>query len=292
MTSKKRGLGRGLDALLSADPADVTEGQDSGVLEVPVEHLRRGEFQPRTAMDEDALASLAASIRAQGVVQPIVARPISGSGDDARYEIVAGERRWRAAQMAGMHAVPVVVRDMPDATAMALALIENIQREDLNPLDEAHALRRLVDEFGLTHQEAADSIGRSRASVSNLMRLLDLGDAARTALKNRDIEMGHARALLAIEKASMQAEVVKLIVTRGLSVRETERLVRRVIAGKEVGKRGAGKTLDPDIRRLQDQLSETLGARVAIQHTAKGKGKLVVSYSSVDELEGILAHIQ
>jgi ParB family chromosome partitioning protein len=293
MTGKKRGLGRGLDALLSpdmADIADVGDAGEQGLVQLPVEFLRKGRFQPRTDMDPEALESLAASIRSQGVVQPVVVRRLAGT-DNNRYEIVAGERRWRAAQMAGLQEIPVVVRDIPDETAMAMALIENIQREDLNPLDEAQALRRLVDEFELTHQEAAQAIGRSRAAVSNLLRLLELGDAARDALRRRELEMGHARALLALDKPRMQAEVARLVVTRGLSVRETERLIKRVLAGESTKTATKQPALDPDIRRLQDELSETLGAQVAIQHTARGKGKLVVSYSSVDELEGILAHI-
>jgi ParB family chromosome partitioning protein len=245
-------------------------------------------------MHQDSLEDLADSIRAQGVIQPIVVRPLPTLDPSGakRYEIVAGERRWRAAQIAGLDKVPVVVRDMPDSAAIAVAIIENIQREDLNPLEEAHALRRLIDEFDLTHQDVADAIGRSRTAVSNILRLQDLGERAKALLQNGELEMGHARALLGISDGRMQAEVAALVAKKGLSVRETERLIKRVTGGTDMAGGKKSSDLDPDIRRLQDDLAERLGARVSIQHGSKGHGKLVVAYNSLDELDGILAHIQ
>jgi ParB family chromosome partitioning protein len=299
MSARRPGLGRGLDALLGGDvevkpvapkPAD---SRAEGLRQVPVELLQRGPFQPRQDMDPEALEDLSRSIKAQGLVQPIVARPLPGAppGGETRYEIIAGERRWRAAQMAGLATVPVVVRQIPDSAVIAQALIENIQREDLNPLEEAQAIQRLLNEFQLTHQEAADAIGRSRTAVTNLLRLLDLGEQARTLLRTGQLEMGHARALLGITDARMQGEVAALVAKKGLSVRETERLVKRVLAGGAPGARHEAPPEDPDIRRLADDLSERLGARVAIEHGQKGRGRLVVTYNSVDELEGIIAHI-
>ncbi len=238
-------------------------------------------------MDEEALQELAASIRAQGVLQPVVVRPMSGTG---RYELVAGERRWRAAQLAGLQDIPAVIRDVPDQAAMAIALIENIQRENLNPVEEAHALHRLIDEFDMTHQQAADAVGRSRAAVSNLLRLLDLSADVKALLENGDLEMGHARALLSLT-SDQQGQVARQVVAKGLSVRETEHLVRRLQQTASSG-RPASPSTDPDIRRLQDDLSAQLGAMVKIQHTARGKGRLVVHYNSLDELDGILNHIK
>lgn len=298
MAVKRTGLGRGLDALLgdvAIAPAPVTESDEELRL-ISVDLLHRGTYQPRQDMHQESLEDLARSISAQGLVQPIVVRPLAGLDPSgaSRYEIVAGERRWRAAQMAGLKAIPAVVRDIPDSAAIAVALIENIQREDLNPLEEASALRRLIDEFELTHQQAADAIGRSRAAVSNLLRLLELGEAAKALVRSGELEMGHARALLGLTDERMQAEVAALVVKKGLSVRETERLVGRMLKGSGVaGEAGsAAPPLNPDIRRLQDDLSERLGARVRIQHRPKGQGKLVVSYNSLDELEGILGHIK
>ena len=301
MSAKRTGLGRGLDALLgdavvTANPTGIetSKAPDNELRLISVDLMRRGTYQPRQDMHQDSLEDLADSIRAQGVIQPIVVRPLPTLDPSGakRYEIVAGERRWRAAQIAGLDKVPVVVRDMPDSTAIAVAIIENIQREDLNPLEEAHALRRLIDEFDLTHQDVADAIGRSRTAVSNILRLQDLGEQAKALLRNGELEMGHARALLGISDGRMQAEVAALVAKKGLSVRETERLIKRVTGG--AGKTGAKKSsdLDPDIRRLQDDLAERLGARVSIQHGSKGRGKLVVTYNSLDELDGILAHIQ
>jgi ParB family chromosome partitioning protein len=294
MSAKRTGLGRGLDALLGEDVPRPAEPPRDGLRSIPLELLVRGAYQPRQDMDPEGLEDLARSIKAQGLVQPIVVRPIPASapGEETRYEIVAGERRWRAAQIAGLATIPAVVRQIPDSSVIAQALIENIQREDLNPLEEAQAIQRLLGEFQLTHQEAADAIGRSRAAVTNLLRLLELGEPARALLRSRSLEMGHARALLALLDARMQAEVAALVARKQLSVRETERLVRRVLEGGAGGAKGQARHEDPDIRRLQDELSERLGARVAIEHGQKGRGKLVVAYNSLDELEGIIAHIQ
>ena len=297
MTPKKR-LGRGLDALLSKPgspaqqkSADAAADRD-GLREIPIDLLQRGQYQPRVDMRQDTLENLADSIRAQGVVQPIVVRPIPAKGGEQRYEIVAGERRWRAAQMAGLANIPAVVREIPDESAIAMALIENIQRENLNPLEEARALDRLIREFDLTHAEAAEAVGRSRAAVSNLLRLQELGDKVKPLLEDRQLEMGHARALLAITNPTQQYDAARQVVKKGLSVRETERLVKRMVegAGKKPAK--APATKNADIRRLEIEVSEKLGARVSVDHTAKGTGKLVISYNSLDELDGILKHIK
>ena len=287
MAVKKRGLGRGLDALLGGSMANVVDGPKGADLrEVPVDLLQPGKYQPRTDMHPESLEELANSIKAQGVVQPIVIRPIGGD----RYEIIAGERRWRAAQIAGLHEIPAVVRDVPDEAAIAMALIENIQREDLNPIEEAIALQRLIDEFEMTHQQAAGAVGRSRAAVSNLLRLLTLNDDVRKMLEHGDLEMGHARALLALE-GQVQSETARNVATKGYSVRETEQLVRRLNAEPKASN-NASKSQDPDIKRLQDELTQKLSAKVLFQHAAKGNGKLVIHYNSLDELEGILERIQ
>ncbi len=287
MVVKKRGLGRGLGALLDGSMAKVVEEPRSTDLrEVPVDLLQPGKYQPRTDMHAESLEELASSIKAQGVVQPIVIRPIGGE----RYEIIAGERRWRAAQIAGLHEIPAVVRDVPDEAAIAMALIENIQREDLNPIEEAIALQRLIDEFEMTHQQAAGAVGRSRAAVSNLLRLLSLNDDVRKMLEHGDLEMGHARALLALE-GQAQSEAARDVVARGCTVRETEELVRRL--GKTPAKtKKEAKSVDPDIKRLQDELAQKLAAKVLFQHAPKGNGKLVIHYNSLDELDGILQRIQ
>ena len=295
MTKKKR-LGRGLDALLSkpvAETASVTASADvaDGLTNIPVELLQRGEYQPRLDMRQDTLEELAKSIQMQGVVQPIVARPLRREGHTQRYEIVAGERRWRAAQMAGLQEIPAVVRVIPDEAAIAMSLIENIQREDLNPLEEARALERLIREFDLKHEEAAEAVGRSRASVSNLLRLLDLSDKVKSMLESRDIQMGHARSLLALSSEAQQLNAAKQVVKKGLSVRGTEALVRRLLARDSKPKKKAG-TEDKDVQRLEMGLSDRLGAKVRVDHTRKGSGKLVISYNSLDELEGILKHIK
>jgi ParB family chromosome partitioning protein len=313
MSSKKPSLGRGLNALMGspdiARPAPVltpapppTNPTPPGdrLTRLPLDILQRGRYQPRSHMDPEALNALAASIRTQGVVQPIVVRPIEATTPSGgqRYEIIAGERRWRAAQLAELADIPAIVRDVPDATAISVALIENIQREDLNPLEEARALERLISEFGMTHQQAADAVGRSRAAVSNLLRLLDLAPEVGEQLEARALEMGHARALLGLTTRRQQVEVAALVVKRGLSVRDTEAIVRRMAqpataeAGADQGATDAtARSADPNVQRLELDLSEKLGARVAIQHSRSGKGKLVVSYNSLDELDGILAHI-
>ncbi|PKM42777.1 MAG: chromosome partitioning protein ParB [Gammaproteobacteria bacterium HGW-Gammaproteobacteria-1] len=292
---KKGGLGRGLEALLgsAAVPAAgggvATEtggnGQDGDLRNLPVDIIQRGKYQPRIDMHPDTLEELADSIRAQGVVQPIVVRPIGPN----RYEIIAGERRWRASQMAGLHEIPAVIREVPDNAAIAMALIENIQREQLNPMEEARALQRLIDEFELTHQQAAEAVGRSRVAVSNLLRLLSLNDDVKRLLENGDLEMGHARAILALEGAR-QSEAARTVTAKGLSVRETERLVKHLQEGPAA--KPAAKAADPDVRRLEQELGQKLGAQVAIQQAGKGKGKLVIQYGSLDELDGILAHIR
>ena len=299
MSSKRRGLGRGLDALLGGIPSTpVSEARPddqnntrnyNAITSLPVDMLRRGKYQPRSDMRTEALEELADSIRAQGIVQPIVVRPVDGGN----YEIIAGERRWRAAQIAGLHDVPVVIRDVPDEAAIAMALIENIQRENLNPIEEAVALQRLIQEFELTHQAAAEAVGRSRAAVTNLLRLFDLNDDVKSLLERRELEMGHARALLGLQ-GQQQSEAAKQVARRGLSVRETEQLVRRIrdSASRDKGQPSSSSRLDPDIQRLQDELSERLGARVSFQHSASGKGRIQLQYNSLDELEGILAHIK
>jgi ParB family transcriptional regulator, chromosome partitioning protein len=260
---------------------------------LPLDLLQRGKYQPRIDMRPETLQELSDSIKAQGVVQPIVVRPIGvpGIGESQRYEIIAGERRWRAAQMAGLNEIPAVIRRIPDEAAIAIALIENIQRENLNPLEEARALERLISEFQLTHQEAADAVGRSRTGVTNLLRLLELAPEVCERVERREIEMGHARALAALQR-KQQVEVATLVAKRGLSVRDTEVLVRRLQSGTTASAEAQAAGRDPNVQRLEQELAEKLGAKVAIQHSTAGKGKLVVSYNSLDELDGILAHIQ
>lgn len=290
MSIKKRGLGRGLDALLGlgAEQVAIEEANGDQLKMVPVDLIQRGQYQPRLDMKTDTLQELADSIKAQGVVQPVVIRPI---GDGGRYELIAGERRWRATQLAGLSAIPAIVKRVPDAQAMSIALIENIQREQLNPIEEAMALERLIREFSMTHQEVAEAVGRSRAAVSNLLRLLDLEAPCREMLERGDLEMGHARALLGLEGAT-QVEAGRKIATAGLSVREAEALVRR-LKGDEVEKPPAPKhEADPNVRQLEQSLAERLGTEVAIRHARSGKGTLVINYGSLDELDGILAHIK
>jgi ParB family chromosome partitioning protein len=293
MAAKKRGLGRGLDALLGGaeiagnDLNGDANKQTDNINTLPVDVIERGRYQPRRDFNPELLQELADSIAAQGVVQPIVVRPIETEG---RYEIIAGERRWRAAQQAGLDEIPVVIRNVPDQTAMAMALIENIQRDDLNPLEEAEALHRLLNEFELTHEKIAQAVGKSRATVSNLLRLLELNGDVKDYIYERKMEMGHARALLGL-KDRAQSDAAKQVVAGGLSVRETEKLVRKLL--DEPKSKTAAKSLkeeDPDVRRLQDDLSDKLGARVNIQQASSGKGKLVITYNSLDELEGILEH--
>ncbi|NNJ94953.1 MAG: ParB/RepB/Spo0J family partition protein [Halobacteria archaeon] len=314
MGAKKRGLGRGLDALLGstagaggaaavpagkqtaaapalkAVPADVSavtdaESADGALCRLPVDIIRRGKYQPRIDMHKETLQDLADSISAQGVLQPIVVRA-AGAG---KYEIIAGERRWRAAQLAGLHEIPAIVREVEDRAAIAIALIENIQRENLNPLEEARALDRLIREFELTHEQAAEAVGRSRAAVSNLLRLLELEDSVKDMVEQGVLEMGHARALLALS-GTRQVEAARQVKARGLSVRATEGLVRQLQQPRKA--RPATAPKDPDIQRLESDLADKLGASVLIRAGRSGKGKLEISYNSLDELDGILAHIR
>lgn len=304
MSSKRKGLGKGLDALLSAglgvsSPSintnpNQTQSSEAGekmadgrLAHIPVEFCQRGKYQPRRDMHPEQLEELAESIKAQGVMQPIVVRQI----EPDRYEIIAGERRWRATQLAGVDTIPAVIRDVTDEAAIAMALIENIQREDLNPIEEAVALKRLQDEFELTHQEVAQAVGKSRTTVTNLLRLIALSDDVKTLLEHGDLEMGHARALLTLAPEE-QREIGRQIVAKGLSVRQTETLVRNYQESKAKPKSQTPAGPSADIRRLQEKLSDQLGAGVEIQHTAKGKGKLVINYNTLDELDGILAHIK
>lgn len=300
--AKRKSLGRGLDALLSsagrpseaapAAAANATTGgtaPDSDLKELPVDLLQRGKYQPRIDMHEDTLRELAESIRAQGVVQPIVVRPIGTAGAEKHYEIIAGERRWRAAQLAGLDKVPALIRDIPDEAAVAVALIENIQRENLNPMEEARSLAMLVQQFDMTHAEAAEAVGRSRAAVSNLLRLLELPAAVAKLLESRQLDMGHARALLGVADPDQLLELARLAANRGWSVRETEKAVRNVAAARKP--KAAPATKDPNVRRLETDLGDTLGAAVSIESKGKG-GRIVIRYSSLDELEGILDHIK
>ncbi len=299
MSVKKRGLGRGLDALLGganakqsagseafgANAGAVPGGEDKSRSELPVELIQRGKYQPRRDIEPESLRELADSILAQGVIQPISVRPIA----DQRYEIIAGERRWRAAQLAGLDVIPVVIRDVSDQAAIAMALIENIQREDLNPIEEAASLQRLQREFDLTQQEVATAVGKSRSTVANLLRLMTLQEDVQRLVEHGDLEMGHARALLGLEGTN-QSQAARTVVSKGLTVRQTEALVRHLLAKTTAPV--SAKHLDPNIRHLQDDLSQRIGAPVQIQHSAKGRGKLVLSYNSLDELDGILSHIK
>jgi ParB family chromosome partitioning protein len=290
MAAKKRGLGRGLDALLGGTnidslEAEAVQSQDGQLHQLPLDLIQRGKYQPRRDMDPAALEELAQSIKAQGVMQPIVVRPMDGG----RFEIIAGERRWRASQQAGLDRIPALVREVPDDAAIAMALIENIQREDLNPIEEAVALQRLQQEFELTQQQVAEAVGKSRVTVSNLLRLIALPDEIKTLLAHGDLEMGHARALLGLP-AERQTEGARHVVARGLTVRQTEALVRQWLSAKS-GVDQSPKT-DPDITRLEQRLAERLGSPVQIRHGRKGKGQLVISYASLDELQGVLAHIR
>ena len=282
---KKPGLGRGLDMLLSSATKD--SNKESELKNLPVEKISKGEYQPRLSIDPDALQSLADSIKAQGVVQPVVVRRIAGGN----FELIAGERRWRASQIAGLHTIPAIVREIPDQAAAAMSLIENIQREDLNPLEEALAMSRLIADFGLTHQQTAESVGRSRTAVTNLLRLIDLEEKTKELLDTRKLDMGHARALLALT-GKKQTDTALKVAKSELSVRETERLVKKLTSSdaEKSGKPPVKKALE--VQKLETSLSEKLGAKVAIHYNTKGKGKLVVEYNNLDELDGILAHIQ
>ena len=277
---KPKGLGRGLDALLGSDPAP----RDAPVT-LPVSRIRPGRYQPRTRMDQQALAELASSIRSQGMLQPLLVRPV----DRDLYELIAGERRWRAAQMAGLEEVPALVREVPDDTALAMALIENIQREDLNPMEEAAGVQRLIEEFKMTHEQAADAVGRSRSATTNLLRLLKLAKPVQEMLMEGALEMGHARALLALDGAR-QIETGNRIAARGLSVRETEALVQQLLRGGATGRRKS-KT-DRDLARLEEEVSERLGTTVEIRAGRRGTGKVLVHYSSLDHLEALLKKLR
>ncbi len=278
--AKLKGLGRGLDALLS-----VTDSAEDRLQTLPVHSIRPGKYQPRTHMDAEALAELADSIRAQGVIQPVVVRE-TGFGD---YELIAGERRWRASQLAGLTDIPAVIRTVPDESALAMALIENIQRQELDPLEEAQGLRRLIDEFGMTHESAAQAVGRSRSAVSNLLRLLSLPEPVQDMLHRGGIEMGHARALLALPVLD-QVELAQEVVAEGLSVRDVERRVQQQLTDKPVVQ--AQKKRDPDIERLAEEVSGWLGAAVSIRHGSAGKGQITIRYASLDELDGLLEKLQ
>lgn len=294
--AKRRSLGRGLDALLGDGGARAREAEPAAesdtLRELPLDLLERGRYQPRLDMREETLAELAESIRVQGIVQPVVVRPIrDAEAAEQHYEIVAGERRWRAAQMAGLTSIPALIRDIPDEAAVAVALIENIQRENLNPLEEARSLQRLIDDFGMTHAQAADAVGRSRVAVSNLLRLLELPEVVRRLVERRELNMGHARALLGVTAPEQLIELAERVVRQGLSVRETENAVRRLADGAGRPARKGKRPKDPNVARLESDLSERLGASVAIDHGDKG-GRLVIRYHSLDELEGIVEHIK
>ena len=289
MSSKKRGLGRGLDALLATSqasgPEESASAEHQGELQkLPIEYLQPGKYQPRKDMSPEALEELASSIRAQGVIQPIVVRKLA----EHLFEIIAGERRWRAAQLAELDVIPCLIKDVPDEAAVAIALIENIQREDLNAMEEAQALDRLMIEFELTHQEVAEAVGKSRTTVTNLLRLNNLNEDVKLLLEHGDIEMGHARALLALQ-GEIQTDAAMTVSGKGLTVRDTENLVRRLL---EPAKPKEEPKIDPDVQRLESQLSENLGAPVSIAHNAKGKGKVTINFSSLDQLDGILSRIK
>lgn len=288
MAVKKRGLGRGLDALLgSAQPATTAEKKvtaDTTLQQIPLTHIQPGKYQPRRDMDQASLEELAQSIKAQGIMQPIVLRSVANQG----YEIIAGERRWRAAKLAGLQTIDAIIRDVPDEAAIAMALIENIQREDLNPIEEALALQRLQQEYELTQQEVADAVGKSRATIANLIRLNNLPEDVKTLVAHGDLEMGHARAVLALPP-EQQSEAARHIAAEGLTVRQTEAYIR---AQQHPKTTPAKPAVDPDIKRLEKRLAEQLGAAVKIKHSEKGKGQLVISYSTLEELQGVLAHIQ
>ncbi|RVT47598.1 ParB/RepB/Spo0J family partition protein [Rheinheimera sediminis] len=291
MSVKKRGLGRGLDALLTTKPvseqqndANFSSAQRSELQKLPIEWLKPGKYQPRKDMSQDALEDLASSIRSQGIIQPIVVRQV---GEES-YEIIAGERRWRASQLAQLDVIPCIIKDVPDEAAVAIALIENIQREDLNAMEEAIALQRLLSEFELTHQQVADAVGKSRASVTNLLRLNQLNDDVKLLLEHGDIEMGHARALLALD-GTAQSDAARIVAAKQMTVRDTENMVRRLL---EPAPEVIPKIKDPDVSSLEQRLSERFAAPVEINYNKKGKGNLVISYSSLDELEGILSKLQ
>lgn len=280
---RKPGLGKGLDILLSSSKAKI-EDKDSTMRSLPVDKIQKGKYQPRQNMDPEALQQLTDSIKAQGLIQPVVVRSIA----NGEYELIAGERRWRAAQIAGLHDIPSVIRKIPDQAAAAMSLIENIQREDLNPLEEALAMERLIEEFSLTHQQTAEAVGRSRSSVTNLLRLLILEEKTKEHLDSGGLEMGHARALLALDGAK-QIEAAQKVVSKGMSVRDTERWVKKLNAIKDKSSAKPEKALE--VTKLERDLGEKLGANIQINYNNKGKGKITIEYNSLDELDGILGHI-
>ncbi len=292
MSDKRKSLGRGLDALLGQPGGVETKNQKQGLTEIPIEQIGPGPFQPRKQIDESQLNELAQSIKAQGVIQPIVVREraIADSHTGVRFEIIAGERRWRATQIAGLENIPAVVRTIADSEAVAVALIENIQRENLNPLEEANAFQRLIIEYEMSHQEVANSVGRARASITNALRLLDLPSSVQDLVNKKMLSMGHARALLSIQNRDMQLEVANLIVEKGLSVREAEGLIRKIVDKKKLNQQKTA--VDPDIQRLENDLTNRLGAKVSVKHKKSGGGILSIKYSSPDELEGILSKIR
>jgi ParB family chromosome partitioning protein len=289
--AKRRGLGRGLDALLTSNKeiddaaqSNLTSADDSELQYLPIEQLQQGKYQPRKDMSAEALEDLSNSIRSQGIIQPIVVRNV----DTNTYEIIAGERRWRAAQIAEIDKIPCIIKNVEDEAAIAIALIENIQREDLNAMEEAIALERLLTEFELTHQEVANAVGKSRTAVSNLLRLNKLNEDVKTLLEHGDIEMGHARALLALED-DLQSNTARTVVAKDLTVRETEALIKKIQAPEKI----VEETIkDPDTKSLEQNLSEKFGSQVTIAHNKKGKGKLVISYTNLDELDGIVARFR
>ncbi|MDR1849087.1 MAG: ParB/RepB/Spo0J family partition protein [Zoogloeaceae bacterium] len=282
---KSKGLGRGLGALLSGDGEQEPDEQRN----LPVEHLVPGKYQPRSRMDETSLAELAASIKAQGIVQPILVRPVKAKPGAERYEIVAGERRWRAAQLAGLERVPALVRIIPDEQALAMALIENIQRENLNPLEEAQGLQRLIDEFKLTQQQAADAVGRSRPAAANLLRLLKLCEPVKEMLFENRLDMGHARALLPLEAAN-QIQLAQRIAQKGLSVREAERLAGRSLNPPKAAEEK--KPVDRDVLRLEEELSDLLGTNVRVLTNKKGAGHISIEFGDLDQLEALLGRLR
>jgi len=284
--TRQKGLGRGLDALLGGGQATAKSREQEELAQLPVNALKPGKYQPRTRMDTASLTELADSIRARGVIQPIIVRPLGGE----LYEILAGERRWRAARIAGLERVPAVIREVPDEAALGIGLIENIQREDLNPLEEANGLKRLIEEFSLTHEQVATAIGRSRTGVTNLLRLLELAPPVQAMLQDGKIDMGHARALLAVSRGK-QVELAEQVVARQLSVRETEKLVQQATQAPAAA-RAAAPALDADGRRLQEELAEALGAPVQLKPRGANKGSVVIDYASLDELEGLVKRLK
>jgi ParB family chromosome partitioning protein len=287
----KGGLGRGLDALLGGD-GDMNNPAAGAPSELPVAQLQAGKYQPRTRMDEGGLQELAASIKTQGIMQPILVRPVGNAGGLARYEIIAGERRFRAAQLAGLEQLPVLVRDVDDQAAAAMALIENMQREDLNPLEEAQGIHRLITDFGFTHEQAANAVGRSRSAVSNLLRLMNLAKPVQTMLMAGDIDMGHARALLAVDAAT-QITLASTVVAKRLSVRETEKLVAKTVEEQKAAPPTARQKDKPgDIVRLEEELSDTLATPVVFKMGAKGRGQLIIDFADLEVLDGVLARLR